>query len=95
MLFVKNLQISIDLIINFCNRLPDIFIRTSVEEKQLLLIMLIDEVTYAEGGIIQVKLKPIIEALRVIKLADADLNTENLEPWTLVSFLTKKNTRRC
>lgn len=34
--------------------------------------MIIDKITYAEGGIVQVKLKPIFEALRVIKLASVD-----------------------
>lgn len=68
----KNLYKNIDLIINFCNRIPEIFIKASIEEKQLLLRMIIDKITYAEGGIIQVKLKPIFEALRVIKLASID-----------------------
>ena len=33
-----------------------IYINATLEEKQLLLRMIIDEITYAEGGILQVKL---------------------------------------
>ena len=68
----KHIYKNIDLIIKFCNQIPDIFINASVEEKQLLLRMIIDEITYDEGGILQVKLKPIFEALRVIKMANID-----------------------
>lgn len=35
--------------------IPDIYINATLEEKQLLLRMIIDEITYAEGGILQVK----------------------------------------
>ena len=59
-------------IIKFCNQIPNIFINASVEEKQLLLRMIIEEITYAEGGVLQVKLKPVFEALRVIKMANID-----------------------
>ena len=68
----KSIYKNIDLIIKFCNQIPDIFINASVEEKQLLLRMIIDEITYAEGGVLQVKLKPIFEALRVIKHASTN-----------------------
>ena len=68
----KSIYRNIDLIIKFCNNIPDIYINASVKEKQLLLRMIIDEITYAEGGVIQVKLKPIFEALRVIKMANID-----------------------
>ena len=68
----KHIYKNIDLIIKFCNQIPDIFINASVEEKQLLLRMIIDEITYDEDGVIQVKLKPIFEALRVIKMANID-----------------------
>ena len=74
----KNIYRNIDLIIKFCNQIPDIFINASLEEKQLLLRMIIDEITYAEGGIIQVKLKPIFEALRVIKLTSIDSQVANV-----------------
>ena len=40
--------------------------------------MIIDKITYAEGGIVQVKLKPIFEALRVIKLASVDSEAVNV-----------------
>ncbi len=49
-----------------------------MEEKQLLLRMIIDEITYAEGGILQVKLNPIFEALRVIKMANIDSEPINV-----------------
>ena len=71
----KSIYNNIDLIIKFCNKIPDIYINATLEEKQLLLRMIIDEITYAEGGILQVKLKPIFEALVVIKHASNDIET--------------------
>ena len=40
--------------------------------------MIIDEVTYVEGGIIQVKLKPFFEALRIIKHVSTNSEAENV-----------------
>ena len=40
--------------------------------------MIIDDITYAEGGILQVKLKPIFEALRVIKHVSTNSDAENV-----------------
>ena len=74
----KSIYKNIDLIIKFCNQIPDIYINATLEEKQLLLRMIIDEITYAEGGIIQVKLKPIFEALRVIKHVSTNSEAENV-----------------
>ena len=74
----KSIYKTIDLIIKFCNQIPDIYINATLEEKQLLLRMIIDDITYAEGGIIQVKLKPIFEALRIIKHVSANFEAENV-----------------
>lgn len=74
----KSIYKNIDLIIKFCNQIPDIYINATLEEKQLLLRMILDEITYAEGGILQVKLKPIFEALRIIKHVSANSEVENV-----------------
>ena len=55
------------MIINFCNRIPELYTKATLENKQFILRMLVDEIEYADG-IISVKLKPIFEPLRLIKL---------------------------
>ena len=50
----------------------------SIMNSLFLLRMIIDEITYAEGGILQVKLKPIFEALRVIKHVSTNSEAENV-----------------
>ncbi len=60
---------NIDLIIDFCNRIPNLFINADLDTKRLMLRMLIDEIQYEyTNKELTVKLKPVFEALRLIKL---------------------------
>ena len=63
----RSIYKNIDLIVDFCNRIPDLFIKADLDTKRLMLRMLIDEIQYADGEL-TVKLKPVFEALRLIKL---------------------------
>lgn len=63
----RSIYKNIDLIVDFCNRIPNLFINADLDTKRLMLRMLIDEIQYADGEL-TVKLKPVFEALRLIKL---------------------------
>lgn len=63
----RSIYKNINLIVDFCNRIPDLFIKADLDIKRLMLRILIDEIQYADGQL-TVKLKPIFEALRLIKL---------------------------
>lgn len=57
------------MIIDFCNRIPNLFINADLDTKRLMLRMLIDEIQYEYANRkLTVKLKPVFEALRLIKL---------------------------
>lgn len=59
---------NIDLIIDLCNRIPELYINSSLDNKRIMLRMLIEEILYNHiDTILEVKLKPIFEALRRIK----------------------------
>ncbi len=62
----KTIYKNIDLIIDFCNRVPDIFLKADTDTKRQLLRMMIKDIQYANGELI-VKLSPIFEALRLLK----------------------------
>lgn len=78
---------NIDLIIDFCNRIPELYINSSLDNKRIMLSMLIEEILYNHiDTILEVKLKPIFEALRRIKESyDENVrtreNTINSEVW--------------
>ena len=59
---------NIDLIIDFCNRIPELYINSNLDNKRIMLRMLIEEILYNYiDTTLEVKLKPIFEALRRIK----------------------------
>ena len=78
---------NIDLIIDFCNRIPELYINSSLDNKRIMLRMLIEEILYNHiDTTLEVKLKPIFEALRRIKESYDDnvrthKNPINSEVW--------------
>lgn len=59
---------NIDLIIDFCNRIPELYIKSDLENKRTMLRLLIEEILYNHIDTeLSVTLKPIFEALRMIK----------------------------
>ena len=62
---------NIDLIIDFCNRIPELYIKADLDNKRKMLCLLIEEILYNHIDTeLSVKLKPIFEALRMIKEAE-------------------------
>lgn len=62
---------NIDLIIDFCNRIPELYIKADLDNKRTMLRLLIEEILYNHIDTeLSVKLKPIFEALRMIKKAE-------------------------
>ena len=59
---------NIDLIIDFCNQIPELYIKSDLENKRTMLRLLIEEILYNHIDTeLSVRLKPIFEALRMIK----------------------------
>ena len=62
---------NIDLIIDFCNRIPELYIKADLDNKRTMLRLLIEEILYNHIDTeLTVTLKPIFEALRMIKEAE-------------------------
>ena len=73
----RSIYKNIDLLINFCNRIPELFVNATLENKRLMLRMLIDEIQYDHvNKTLVVKLKPIFETLRLIKLSGVNENED-------------------
>ena len=59
---------NIDLIIDFCNHIPELYVKSDLDNKRTMLRLLIEEILYNHIDTeLSVKLKPIFEALRMIK----------------------------
>lgn len=84
----RSIYKNIDLIVDFCNRIPNLFINADLDTKRLMLRMLIDEIQYADGEL-TVKLKPVFEALRLIKL-NGNIENENEKVRTLKKPLNRE-----
>lgn len=66
---------NIDTIMNFLNNLPNVYQQATVEDKQKLLRMIIERVTYdTETQKMSVKLKPVFQALRIAKQNENNLS---------------------
>ena len=70
---------NIDLIIDFCNHIPELYLKSDLDNKRTMLRLLIEEILYNHIDTeLSVKLKPIFEALRMIK--DAYSADKKFEP---------------
>ncbi len=73
----------ISILINFANRIPELYLKAILDEKRLILNTITESITYDEDtNKLTVKLRPVFEHLRQIKLAkkqsfSADLNSLN------------------
>ena len=74
---VKRMSILMD----FANRLPELYLKATLEEKRLILTTITDKIIYNEDtNVLSVQLKPIFEHLRQLKLHSkqifsSDINT--------------------
>ena len=76
---------NIDLIIDFCNHIPELYVKSDLDNKRTMLRLLIEEILYNHIDTeLSVKLKPIFEALRMIKESEKVRTLEspvNSEVW--------------
>ena len=69
----------INILIDFANRLPELYLKATLEEKRLILTTITDKITFNEDtNTLSVQLKPIFEHLRQLKLKDKKDFSENL-----------------
>ena len=55
-----------NLLADFANRIPELYLKATPKEKRLIVATIIDSIEYYDG-VLTVKLKPVFEHLRLIK----------------------------
>ena len=64
----KSIYCNLDTLMKFLNNIQDVYKNTSIENKQRLLRLVVESATYdTETEQLKVKLKPIFQALRIVK----------------------------
>ena len=70
----------IDILIDFANRIPELYLKATLDEKRLILTTITEEITYNEDtNKLTVKLNPLFEHLRQIKLHKNESFSADLE----------------
>lgn len=70
----------INILIDFANRIPELYLKATLDEKRLILTTITDSITYDEDtNKLTVKLNPIFEHLRRIKLQNKQSFSADLE----------------
>ena len=73
----------ISILIDFANRLPELYLKATLDEKRLILNTIIESITYNEDdNTLSVKLRPVFEHLRQLKLKQKQEFKEELETLT-------------
>lgn len=73
----------INILIDFANRLPELYLKATLDEKRLILNTIIESITYNEDdNTLSVKLRPVFEHLRQLKLKREQEFKEDLETLT-------------
>ena len=73
----------ISILIDFANRLPELYLKATLDEKRLILNTIIESITYNEDdNTLSVKLRPVFEHLRQLKLKRKQEFKEDLETLT-------------
>lgn len=69
-----------NILADFANRVPELYLTATLEEKRMILTTITDKILIdAEDGTITVKLKPIFEHLRQIKLQNRQAFSSNIK----------------
>lgn len=72
---VKRMSILMD----FANRLPELYLKATLEEKRLILTTITDKILYNEDtNVLSVQLKPIFEQLRQLKLHNKQIFSSDI-----------------
>ena len=70
----------IDILIDFANRIPELYLKATLDEKRLILTTITEEITYNEDtNKLTVKLNPLFKHLRQIKLHKNESFSADLE----------------
>lgn len=70
----------INILMDFANRIPELYLKATVDEKRLILTTITESITYNEDtNTLTVKLKPTFEHLRQIKLQNKQSFSADLE----------------
>lgn len=70
----------ISILIDFANRLPELYLKATLDEKRLILNTIIESITYNEDdNTLSVKLRPVFEHLRQLKLKHKQEFKEDLK----------------
>lgn len=70
----------INILIDFANRIPELYLKATLDEKRLILTTITDEISFNEDtNILTVKLNPLFEHLRQVKLQNKQLFSSDLE----------------
>lgn len=73
----------ISLLIDFANRIPELYLKATLEEKRLILNTITESIIYdEERNTLRVKLRPVFEHLRQMKLQKKQEFSESLESLT-------------
>lgn len=73
----------ISILIDFANRIPELYLKATTDEKRLILNTITESITYDENtNTLTVKLRPVFEHLRQIKLHKKQQFSESLENLT-------------
>lgn len=70
----------ISILIDFANRIPELYLKATLEEKRLILKTITERITYNEAtNTLTVRLNPVFENLRQIKLEKKQAFSASLE----------------
>ena len=73
----------INILIDFANRIPELYLKATLDEKRLILATITDEITFDEDtNKLTVKLNHVFEHLRQIKLQKKEVFSADLETLT-------------
>lgn len=79
----KDTTTRLSILVDYANRLPELYLKASVQEKRLILTTITDSIIYDEDrNTLTVKLKPVFEQLRQRKLKEKQEYTVNLQVLT-------------
>lgn len=79
----KDTTTRLSILVDYANRLPELYLKASVQEKRLILATITDSIVYDEDkNTLTVKLKPVFEQLRQRKLKEKQECTVNLQVLT-------------
>ena len=73
----------ISILIDFANRIPELYLKANIEEKRLILNTITESIVYDEDtNTLKVKLRPLFEHLRQVKLHKKQVFSASLENLT-------------